>query len=1080
MKKVGILLLQLSLCAYAIKAQGIYQMWGTFEEGGEYHIGTLYSMNEKGENFKDRYDFKPIYPGETPFGELKEFNGKYYGTTTNGGRNRRGVIFEWDPATNNYTTKFDFTKESGSGPQKSLTLCLGKFYGTTTTGPKGNAGCLFEWDPVTNVYTKKIDFDFINASASREEMVEYNGKVYGTTSSSYDSYIFEYDPATNVFSKKFNLRQAFQGAGGHLTIKDGIFYGTTNPGGLYNKGVLFAWNLLSNSGIKILDLNENTGYLSTGSFTFKNGKFYGLMSQGGYLDGGVLFEWDPVTRIYNKRYEFQSATGSSPDGTLREYKNKFYATASHGGNNKEGVLFEWDPATNVYTKKLDFDGMATFSRFNALTLAGDKFYALALSGGGNLEGAIYEWYPVTNLYTRKIDFNRSEGDRPMGTLTFHNWKLYGVAYNGGNARAGVIFEWDILNKKYTSKVYLNKNDGGYPQAGLAYSNGKFYGAQGQGINNMGVIFEWDPVTNIYAKKFDMDTASGGRSTGSLVLHKGKFYGTTGEGGAFGSGTIFEWDPVSDVYTKKIDFSSINGGVPKGTMLMHNEKFYGVARFGGTYGWGVLFEWDPATNVYIKKWDFKNDKESLPIGSLIVKENKLYGLMDPRRILNNPGKIFEFDLSTNTYTDKAYFNGSNGSLPSGALLLSRDKKSFYGITRLGGIYDNGVVFMWNPETNAISTKKDFNGIGYQARYGNDHLSYAPAPVADGVADNCLSLATVTIDNTNKNDWVSIVDEEGHAVAEINANGNVLGVVNASVFINNKEIREDDLKRLYLDRSITLSPQFQPTTPVDIRLYVKNAEYIRLKNSVNSDGTASGINSVEDVAIYKGGSNCEAKIPVNAQRINTGYEPWVTEHVFTASVNSLSSFYFASKAVITIPVKILEFTGRLENNDAVLDWKTDYGPYISHFEIERSIDSIHYAAIGNVVSIKEMGIKQYGFTDPAITSLGVPNVYYRLKLVDANNRIIYSDVVVINIDYKEALAFYPNPVLDDAGLYITSSTPERFDIRIIDNLGRLLKYQVWNISPGNSSLLIDLRHLPGGVYYLDLKGKKIDRQFKFLKL
>jgi len=269
-------------------------------------------------------------------------------------------------------------------------------------------------------------------------------------------------------------------------------------------------------------------------------------------------------------------------------------------------------------------------------------------------------------------------------------------------------------------------------------------------------------------------------------------------------------------------------------------------------------------------------------------------------------------------------------------------------------------------------------------------------------------------------------------------------------------------------------------VDIRLYVKNAEYIRLKNSVNSDGTASGINNVEDVAIYKGGSNCEAKIPANAQRINTGYEPWVTEHVFTASVNSLSSFYFASKAHIIIPVKILEFTGRLENNDAVLDWGTDYGPYISHFEIERSIDSVHYTAIGNVVSIKEMGIKQYGFTDPSVISLGVPVIYYRIKLVDANDRSIYSEVVALTISYNNAISFYPNPVVDESRLYVTTALRDHLDIQIADNLGRLLYHQIWNVSPGNNSLPINGKHLPQGTYYLVVKGSSFNKVFKFIRL
>ncbi len=99
--------------------------------------------------------------------------------TEYGGVNNKGMIFQWDPATNVYAKKVDFDGTNGASPAGSLTLKGDKFYGMTTlgglnpgsdggsgTGLFPNAGVIFEWDPATNIYTKNIDLDKVTGSGS--------------------------------------------------------------------------------------------------------------------------------------------------------------------------------------------------------------------------------------------------------------------------------------------------------------------------------------------------------------------------------------------------------------------------------------------------------------------------------------------------------------------------------------------------------------------------------------------------------------------------------------------------------------------------------------------------------------------------------------------------------------------------------------------------------------------------------------------------------------------------------------------------------------------------------------------------
>ena len=316
--------------------------------------------------------------------------------------------------------------------------------------------------------------------------------------------------------------------------------------------------------------------------------------------------------------------------------------------------------------------------------------------------------------------------------------------------------------------------------------------------------------------------------------------------------------------------------------------------------------------------------------------------------NNEGVIFEWEPIGNVCTKKFDFSFIDGKYPLGSLTWSGDK--LYGTTQIGGADDRGVFFEWDPTTNGYVKKKEFgitdgNGPGN----GND-LILSPAPVAQGMPANCVNFPPVTIDNSNNNNWVSIIDDKGDAVAEIKANGNNLGVVTATTFINAGPVREDELKKLYLDRNITISPEHQPTTPVDIRIYLKGSEYTALKTAINSAGQPSGINTINDIGIYKNNIGCSETVVTTTELISNSSVSWETDYVLSATISSFSSFYFANKAEGgTLPLGNLEFYGRLANKNAELNWKTIDELKTHSFDLQKSINGTTYVTIANIAAI-----------------------------------------------------------------------------------------------------------------------------------
>jgi len=261
---------------------------------------------------------------------------------------------------------------------------------------------------------------------------------------------------------------------------------------------------------------------------------------------------------------------------------------------------------------------------------------------------------------------------------------------------------------------------------------------------------------------------------------------------------------------------------------------------------VIFEWDPVSNVYTKQYDIDgNGVLRWPRGSLVASGGKLYGIVSH---VNRPkGVLFEWDPAMHTYTETVGFDGFTG-------------------------------------TNA----------------SHNDLTLFKLPVANGTPGACRTFPPITINSTNNNQWVPIIDEENNAVAEIKANGNNLGIVTASVFINNGAVREDGMGRLYLDRSITITPQFAQKSPIDIRLYIKGTEFTALKSAHNSFGQTAGIKSINDVGIFKIKGGCVPAAATISNLLNTSGAAWENDYVLSASINSFTSFYFASKNPCAAPV------------------------------------------------------------------------------------------------------------------------------------------------------------------------------------
>jgi uncharacterized repeat protein (TIGR03803 family) len=142
-------------------------------------------------------------------GHLVEKNGILYSTSNYGGTSNQGVIYQYTPSSNTFLKRHDFhggTLTNSYYPTSIVFGTNGKLYGTShgggvpETNLPGGGGTLFEFDPATNTFTTKYNFllgiSWLGDVGSFPSSLTNgtNGKLYGTT----EFGIFEYDPATGA------------------------------------------------------------------------------------------------------------------------------------------------------------------------------------------------------------------------------------------------------------------------------------------------------------------------------------------------------------------------------------------------------------------------------------------------------------------------------------------------------------------------------------------------------------------------------------------------------------------------------------------------------------------------------------------------------------------------------------------------------------------------------------------------------------------------------------------------------------------------------------------------------------------
>jgi len=357
------------------------------------------------------FDFTSVPYGSSPFGDLLNVGGTFYGMTQGGGANSDGVIFSYKLGTSTYTdlVNFDFaTAPKGQNPTDNVIDVSGILYGMTGQGGAYNFGLIFSYNISTSTYTDLYDFNSgVTGKYPNGSLFAIGNVLYGMTSSGGTGNvgnIFSYTILTSTYTNLYSFTLATGGYPYASLVSDGsILYGMTNGGGAHGVGVIFSFNPTGNVYNDLLDFNGTSiPYGSNpfyGQLTLYNNILYGMIPTGGTSNLGLIFSYNPSTTAYTDLYNFNSGIGGEyPYGSLLLSGNTFFGMTQSGGTLGIGNIFSFNILTNTYSNLFSFtSGVNGKIPYGSLIVSGNTLYGMTLGGGASNFGNIFSFIPACTL-----------------------------------------------------------------------------------------------------------------------------------------------------------------------------------------------------------------------------------------------------------------------------------------------------------------------------------------------------------------------------------------------------------------------------------------------------------------------------------------------------------------------------------------------------------------------------------------------------------------------------------------------------------------------------------------------------------
>ena len=143
--------------------------------------------------------------------------------------------------------------------------------------------------------------------------------------------------------------------------------------------------------------------------------------------------------------------------------------------------------------------------------------------------------------------------------------------------------------------------------------------------------------------------------------------------------------------------------------------------------------------------------------------------------------------------------------------------------------------------------------------------------------------------------------------------------------------------------------------------------------------------------------------------------------------------------SLPVSLLYFNAHAANavNNSI-NWATTAELNNKTFEVQRSIDGIHFVTISKIAGALNSNAQLKYTVNDDVKGVVATEYFYRLKQTDYNGNINYTRVVIIYKEQTSAVLFSasPNPATDNVNVALQLNNDENVTIKISSIAGQLM--------------------------------------------
>ena len=166
------------------------------------------------------------------------------------------------------------------------------------------------------------------------------------------------------------------------------------------------------------------------------------------------------------------------------------------------------------------------------------------------------------------------------------------------------------------------------------------------------------------------------------------------------------------------------------------------------------------------------------------------------------------------------------------------------------------------------------------------------------------------------------------------------------------------------------------------------------------------------------------------------------------------------ILLLPIKIISFTALPKGTAVELNWTVAQQLDVNNYQVEYSANGVDFAKTITTVGASATNNAAY------ITTDGTPQPgtnYYRIKVINKNGSVVYSEIRKVNFGKAGAVTIYPNPASDKVNITLpTSLTNKSALISILNVEGKMISQL--QIAKTGQTETVNVSSLPNGTYIL----------------